>query len=164
MTASTQSKMKPALIGGASLAVASSVPYLEYANACCCALAIGGGVLAAYLYMKDAEPSAQAPLGQGFLLGGVTGLFGAVLGTLIAISMNLLTSGEDRSQEVFENLESAGAELPPEVIDMIVSLTSGGMASIVFGFIFTLVLFPIFAGIRSLIGVAVFNKKPLENA
>jgi len=160
MTASAQSKLKPALIGGASLAVASSVPYLEYANACCCALAIGGGVLAAYLYMKDAEPSAQAPLGPGFLLGGLTGLFGAVLGTLIAIPMNLLTSSEDRSREVIESLESAGAELPPEFIDIIVSLASGGMASIVLSFIVTLVLFPVFAGIGSLIGVAIFNKKP----
>ena len=162
MTASNQSKLKPALIGGASLAVASSVPYLEYANFCCCALAVGGGVLAAYLYMKDAEPSAQAPLGQGFLLGGLTGLVGAVVSTLISIPLSLLRSTEDRSQEVIESLESAGAELPPEVIDLIVSLTSGGMASIVFGFIFCLVLFPIFAGLGSLIGVAIFNKKPLE--
>ena len=162
MTASTQSKLKPSLIGGSSLAVASALPYLEYANVCCCALAIGGGVLAAYLYMKDAEPSAQAPLGQGFLLGGLTGLFGAVISTLISIPLSLVRSTDDRSQEVLDALGSA--DLPPEVIDMIVSFTSGGMAALVFGFLFSLVLFPIFAGIGSLIGVAIFNKKPPETA
>ena len=162
MTASTQSKMKPALIGGASLGVASSIKYLEFANFCCCALAIGGGVLAAYLYMKDAEPSAQAPLGQGFLLGGLTGLFGAVVAALISIPKSLLSSNADRSQEVIENLESAGAELPPEVIDFFVSLASGGPLALAITFIATVVLFPVFAGVGSLIGVAIFNKKPLE--
>jgi len=164
MTASNPSKMKPALIGGASLAVASSVPILNLANLCCCALVIGGGVLAAYVYMKDAEPSAKAPLGDGVLLGALTGVFGAVIATLISIPVTLLFSSLGAGDAISQALEQV--DLPPAVLGIIETFAGGGFAlgAIVIRFFFSLVLYVIFAGIGALIGVAIFNKKPPETA
>ena len=80
-----QSKLKPALIGGAALGVASSVPILNLANCACCALVIGGGVLASYFYMKDAPPAAGPAYGDALLLGLLTGVFGAVTSSVLSI-------------------------------------------------------------------------------
>ena len=61
MNQATRNKLKPALIGGSAEGFASSIPLLGLANVACGLLVVGGGVLAAYLYMKDAPPSARAP-------------------------------------------------------------------------------------------------------
>ena len=150
-----RSKLKPALIGGIAEGVASSVPFLGLANVACCALVVGGGVLAAYLYMKDAPPSAQAPLGDGLKLGLLAGLIGGLVYTLILIPMSLL--GLEMLPGMSEALENA--DLPPEVASM---LGSGGfsLGMILLALIFGLIIDPIFAGIGGVIGVAIFNKKP----
>ena len=163
MTQNTQTLMRPALIGGASLGVASAIPPVSFINCACCALVIGGGVLAAYLYMKDAPPAPSAPLGAGLLLGGLTGVIGAVTSTIVGIPVNLLMSaiGMRMGGGLAEMFESA--DLPPEALEMMEMFGSGGFSlmAILISFLVSLVIYPIFAGIGALIGVAIFNKKPL---
>lgn len=155
-----QSKLKPALIGGAALGVASSVPILNLANCACCALVIGGGVLASYFYMKDAPPAPGPAYGDALLLGLLTGVFGAVTSTVLSIPMTLLTS----SMGVWEGVSDAlrQADLPPEALDFIESFGTGGFAigALVIGLLFNLVIYSVFAGIGAMIGAAIFNKKP----
>ena len=149
MNQATPNKLKPALIGGIAEGVASSVPILNIANLPCCLLVVGGGVLAAYLYMKDAPPSAQAPLGDGLKLGLLAGLIGAVVFALISIPMAMLIPWWPFGPPPLENL-------PPEVASM---LSSPVPLAIFFGLI-SLIIDPIFCGLGGLIGVAIFNKKP----
>lgn len=148
-----RSMLKPALIGGIAEAVASSVPLLGLANVACCILVVGGGVLAAYLYMKDAPPSAQAPLGEGLKLGILAGLIGAVAFALISIPMALLAP--NLHNWPFGALPLEDFVLSPEYGGL---LSSGGQA--IFFSLIGLIIDPIFAGLGGVIGVAIFNKKP----
>ena len=162
MSNGTQSKSTPALIGGAALGVASSIPVLNLANCACCALVIGGGVLAAYLYMKDAPPAAKAPLGDGLILGLMAGGVGAVVATVISIPLTFLASSFGMSEVLEQALEST--DIPEPVRDILETLGAGGFSIgfIFIRFILTLVVYGIFATIGGLIGVAIFNKKPVE--
>ena len=155
-----QSKLRPALIGGAALGVASSVPVLNLANCACCALVIGGGVLASYLHLKGAPPAGRPAYGDGLVLGILTGVCGAVVSTILSIPMALLSSGLGMWQGVSQALENA--DLPPEVLDLVSSLGTGGLAfgALLIGFVFNLVIYSIFAGLGAMIGAGIFNKKP----
>ncbi len=154
MNQATPNKLKPALIGGIAEGVASSIPFLNILNIPCCLLVVGGGVLAAYLYMKDALPSAQAPLGDGLKLGLLAGLIGAVVFALISIPMALLIP--DLATWPFPSEAPENVDLPPEVVSM---LSSPVPLAIFLGLI-SLIIDPIFCGLGGLIGVAIFNKKP----
>lgn len=164
MTANPPTKLKAALIGGGALGVASQIPILNLANCACCALVIGGGILASYLYLKDSPPTAQAPYGDGLLLGLLTGVIGAFVGSIMSIPMTLLTSRlgtMDFLQEALQN-----SDVPPEVQDMLANFGSSGFAvgALLIGLLISVPIYCIFASIGSLIGVAIFNKKALETA
>lgn len=155
-------KIKPALIGGGSLGVANSIPLVNLLNCACCALVIGGGVLAAHLYFKDTPPTAERPFGDGIMLGALAGVFGAIVSTIISIPMTLLGLGSmDFMNDILEN-----ADLPPEMADMLSSMGGDGLAMgvLLVGLMFNLVIYAIFAGIGGAIGVAIFVKKPPATA
>ena len=159
-----ESKVKPALIGGVALGVANAIPFLNLLNCACCALVIGGGVLAAHLYFKDTPPTAERPFGDGIMLGALAGVFGAIVSTIISIPMTLLGIGLGSMGFVDEILENA--DLPPEVADLLASIGGGGLAigALLIGLLFNLVIYAIFAGIGGAIGVAIFVKKPPATA
>ena len=56
-------KMKPALLGGLIVGLLSAIPIVNY---CCCIWGIGGGALAAYLYIKDSPVPVKA--GDGAMI------------------------------------------------------------------------------------------------
>ncbi len=153
MNQATPNKLKPALIGGTAEGVASSIPVLNFLNCACCLLVVGGGVLAAYLYMKDAPPSAKAPLGDGLKLGLLAGLIGAVVFALISISIAVLTPD---LVSAFGPALPEGVDLPPKIA----SLLSSPVPLAIFLGLISLIIDPIFCGIGGVIGVAIFNKKP----
>lgn len=152
-------KLRAALIGGVALGVASAIPIINFANCFCCALVIGGGALASWLYLKQVPPGGQAPYGDGAILGLMTGAIGAVAGTIVSLPFNLMMGKIGYMDQMREAMDTA--ELPPEVAELMASLTSGEMAfPILFGMmLFNLVIYSIFATIGALIGVAVFYKK-----
>lgn len=158
------SKTQPALIGGIALGVASAIPPLSCLNACCCALVIGGGVLAAFLWLKDQPAMAEAPYGDGAVLGLMTGGIGAVVATVISIPVQLITTRMGWQPDMSQ-MEEAFEEMPPEVAQIIQPFLeqtmSGGVtiAAILMGFLFNLVVYSIFALLGGIIGVAIFHKK-----
>ena len=81
----TGKKVGAAAIGGCAGAVASQIPGLQILNLACCALVVGGGILAVYLALKDDPRSAAAPYGEGAKIGALAGVFGSVLGILIGL-------------------------------------------------------------------------------
>ena len=159
-------KLKPALIGGVALGIASALPGLNLLNCACCALVLGGGMLAAYFYLKQVPPSPKAPYGDGALLGVMAGAIGAVVATLVSIPLAPLNQAIGRAtglggdpDQVREGLEQL--DLPPQVEDLIVSLSAGEVTAVglLVGLAMNLIVFSIFALIGALIGVAVFHKK-----
>ena len=59
------SMLKPTLIGGGVAGLLGGLPLIGAINACCCALIIGGGFLAAFLYSKECQG-----VGAEFRAGG----------------------------------------------------------------------------------------------
>lgn len=166
MNGATPSKLKPALIAGVACGVASSIPFVNCINFCCCALVIGGGFLAVFLYFKESPPPAEAPYGDGAVLGLLTGVFGAITATVIGIPIRLvmtqigLQPDPAQLEEAFKNLE--GVDVPPQVLEFIKSFVAGGglgVVAILIGLITSLIIYSIFALIGGIIGVAVLHKK-----
>lgn len=155
-----QEMTRPALIGGGALGVASAIPGLNCLNCACCALVIGGGVLAAQLYLKDRPPTAQPPYGDGAKVGLFAGLVGAVVATIISIPLNLAFSGMRPDPAQLEEMMGQG-EIPPELVQLIETLgtTGQGAGGIFMSLLFYLVAFSIFATLGGVIGAAIFHKK-----
>lgn len=148
-------KLKPALIGGGVFGVLAALPYIENVNVACCALYIGGGALAVYLYLKDAPPRAKAPYGEGATVGVLAGLLGSVASTLTAIVVTALGFGENMADSM---AQQANVELPASLVPFLDrSKLSFEMAVGVL--VPSLIGYGIFATVGGLIGVAIFHKK-----
>ncbi|MEM1247110.1 MAG: hypothetical protein AAGA81_20720 [Acidobacteriota bacterium] len=154
-----QDKLKPALIGGVALGVASGVPLINLGNCICCAWVIGGGVLGTFLYLRDAAPSTQPPYGDAALVGVIAGLVGAFISTVLSTLFNMMISSADPFGRLASMMEAQG-DVPPELQEMLANMGSGGGGCIgfVFSLVFLCVVYPIFAVVGSLIGVAAFHK------
>lgn len=102
-----QDKLKPAVLGGVLLGLLSVIPVL---NVCCCLWATLGGVLAAYLYLKN-TPEASKSAGDGAVLGGIAGAAGGFLNFVIGVPLNIISNKALYSlfASVFESYDKAVA-------------------------------------------------------
>src|SRR5215472_3295122 len=94
--------VKPALAGGAFLGVLSSL--LSVGNCLCCMWILGGGGLATLLLQKQ-QPGRRLTYGDGAFAGVSSGLFGAMISTLISIPLKILSASFIESQQdAFEKM------------------------------------------------------------
>jgi hypothetical protein len=129
-------KLKPALLGGLVVGLLSAIPFVNY---CCCIWAIGGGGLAAYLYMKSSPMPIST--GDGAVLGALAGVIGAVLYLIIGVPIAYFISGaamEDAFRQANIHLPFTGLLL------FIVSGLIGGLVLLVLSVIGGLIAVPIF--------------------
>jgi hypothetical protein len=146
--------LKPALIGGVALGVLSSLPV---ANCLCCFWVIAGGVLAAYLYVKDAQVPVR--LGRGVALGLLTGLIGAIVMAVFSIPLHMLLSpGVGMLEQLRESMGQV-PNMPPETRRMMEELFAHGSIFYVLSLIFTLCFCSLFGMAGGAIGVAIFEKR-----
>jgi hypothetical protein len=147
-------KVKPAVIGGVVLGVLSSIPFVNFVNACCCLWAIVGGLIASYLYVKNSPTPASA--GDGAILGALAGIVGGLISLVIGIPLSIATSSMMQGLMLswIENLDPSQVELFRR------QFQSGGTVAgaIVNGLIGSLFLF-VFAIIGGLIGIPLFEKR-----
>jgi hypothetical protein len=152
---------KPALIGGVLLGILSAVPVIGAFNCVCCAWVIGGGMLAAHLYVRGA--SAAVTLGTGVLLGLLTGAIGAVVDTLFTLPIQLaLRSTAGFGNEIRQVLDRV-PNLPPETRDMLRNMFFNGRGLGLFFIILTgffkLAVYSVVGMLGGAIGVAVFERR-----
>jgi hypothetical protein len=147
-------KIKPAVIGGVILGLLSSIPFINWANACCCLWAILGGVLASYLYVKNSPTPASA--GDGAILGAVAGIVGGLVSLIIGIPLAIATSSLMQGMLVswIESMDPQQAEMFRTQL----AASSTVPGAIVNGLIQAVLLF-IFAIIGGLIGIPLFEKR-----
>ena len=141
------------------MGVLSGVPGLSLVNCLCCAGIMLGGFMAVFFYKKELKDSSP-PLtnGDALALGALAGVVGAVVTTILgAIFTSLLGFGMGGGMERLRSM-GFGDQIPPETLKIIQSLTSGG-ALLGIGFVFHLVIMPLFGLIGGLIGYAVFKPK-----
>jgi hypothetical protein len=157
MNGSSAGYFKPSLISGAAFGAASGIPLLNCANLACCALAIGGGFLGSYLYLKDAGGMPAAPpYGPAAIVGLLTGVIGAVVAAIVALPFQMMGvamgGGMSQLQDAL-----ADQDLPAGAEQFISTMAAGG--GVLVGFLINLVFFSLFAVIGALIGVAVLARK-----
>jgi hypothetical protein len=153
--------LKPTLLGGAVFGVAAAVPFLNLINCACCALAIGAGFLAAYLYSQECKSQGAAfRPGQGALVGLVAGAFYALTLTLVN-ALILLAVGDPVTPLLVEWFRSM-PNFPPEAIDAMEQEMAQGLnvAKMVLGFFINLLTGAVFATLGGLIGGAAFRFEP----
>ena len=156
------SMLKPALISGVAFGVAGSIPVINWINCACCALIIGCGFLAAFLYSKDCRAAGFAfRPGNGATVGLVSGLiYGVISGILGGLISATLGMGD--WQEVIDQIQASGADIDPEVLEQVSHFmeSSGGLMLILIGVFFALLFGAIFGTIGGLIGGSVFKVEP----
>jgi hypothetical protein len=154
--------LKPALISGVAFGVAGAIPVINWINCACCALIIGCGFLAAFLYSKDCKGVGAAfRPGNGATIGLLSGLiYGVVSGVLSGIISAAF--GMNDWQEVIDQIRASGAEIDPAVLDQISGFmeSSGSLMMILIGLFFALLFGAIFGTIGGLIGGSVFRNEP----
>src|SRR6185369_4205309 len=131
-------KLKPALLGGLIVGILSSIPLLNY---CCCIWGIGGGALAGFLYIKSSPVPVK--IGEGAVVGVLSGIIGAVLYFIIGIPIAYFISGANLEQ----TLRGAGVQLPLGVSGLLLFVVSGlivGALLLVLSIIGGLISVPIF--------------------
>ncbi len=154
----TPNRLKAAAIGGGAAGVASQIPGLSLVNCLCCALVVGGGMLAAFLALRNEPATEKAPYGDGALIGALAGVVAAIVGAIVLIPIAALF-GDPMEQMVrmLEGLEG----IPPEVLDAMGGDAAGAVGAFALvGFLMSLAVDVVFAAIGGVIGAAVFHKKP----
>jgi hypothetical protein len=148
-------KLKPAIIGGVVLGLLSVIPFVNFANVCCCLWAIVGGLLATSLLVKN-SPTPVKP-GDGALVGGLAGLVGAVISVVLGIPIDLATGPVMRNMMVglMERLDPRQADIIRQQIEA----AGPSIAGTIINALIMAVLLIIFSVIGGLIGVPIFEKR-----
>ena len=96
-------KLKPALLGGLVVGILSAIPFINY---CCCIWTLGGGALAAYLYIKSSPTPVS--MGEGAMVGGLAGVVGGIIYLILGLPIAILFG----IGAMEEQLTRSGVELP----------------------------------------------------
>jgi len=94
------SKLRPALIGGLVMGVLSAVtvvPQVPFVRFICCIWAIVGGVVAAYLYIKQSPTPAR--IGDGVVLGLIAGAIGSAISFVAFLLVSFYVSDRTLAEE-----------------------------------------------------------------
>ena len=132
-------KLKPALLGGLIVGVLSAIPLVQY---CCCIWSIGGGALAAFLYIKGS--SVPVKTGDGAVVGGMAGVVGGILYLIIGLPFAIFFGMAAMEQQ----LSNSGVHLP-----------FSGMILMIVTSIIGAILLALLATLGGVIGVAIFEKR-----
>jgi hypothetical protein len=129
-------KLKPALLGGLIVGLLSAIPFVNY---CCCIWAIGGGVLAGMLYIKDSPT--PVPTGEGAVVGALAGVVGAVIYLIIGLPIAFFFG----AAQMEEQLGRSGVQLPfSGTVLLIVGALIGALCLLVLATLGGLLSIPIF--------------------
>lgn len=157
--------LKPAVIAGVLIGILSAVPPLSLLNCACCAWVIGGGILAAHLYVKNSP--APVTLGSGVALGLLSGAIGGIVSTIFNIPVQILMSSvlaeyADQARKMLSELPN----LPPALREILTSATSGSLTvlSVILSGFFNLVVYALIAMLGGVLGVAIFEKRKIEGS
>jgi len=153
--------LKSTLIGGAVAGAVAGLPVLGALNCACCALIVGGGFLASFLYSRECV-GVGVPFraGNGAIVGLVAGMFYAIAATVVSGVVQSIVPPPDAAEIVAQLRQFM--DVPPEAEDYIHRFAGEGrsMFGMIIGFFFNLILAAIFSTVGGLIGGAVFKSEP----
>lgn len=132
-------KLKPALLGGLIVGVLSAIPFINY---CCCIWSIGGGLLAAALYIKSSPTPVS--IGEGAMTGGLAGVIGGIIYLIIGLPIALLFG----AAAMTDQLTRSGVDLP-----------IGGFVLMIISAIIGAIILAVLATLGGLLAVPIFEKR-----
>ncbi len=165
------SKQRPVLLAGLVIAALSGIPGLSLINCCCCAGIIIGGAFGTYLhrqdYLPDHPPMESSDALMVGLLGGLVGAVGAtILSAFVALAIgpieselvgNLMGKVLDRLVENGSIPSSTADEIMEQMEESLQNSLSFG--TLLTGFFFNIIIFPIFGMLGGLAGYGLFKPK-----
>jgi hypothetical protein len=138
--------------------VLSSLPFLSYLNGCCCLWVVVGGLVAAWV-MQQNHPYPITTT-DGVLVGLLAGIFGALIGLLVQVILSPVQRHLDLY--LFDSFGRMMGEVPPMIEEVIEQRRSGPAISVLGALgslAMMIIIWPIFAMLGGLLGVALFRKK-----
>ncbi len=153
--------VRPAIAGGVFLGLLSSLPVLQAGNCLCCMWVIGGGSIATYQLSRQ-QHGRRLGLGDGAFAGVLSGLFGAIIATVVSIPIKLISarflqSQQQSIEEMFRNMP----EIEGPMRDILMRMLSPEVSAltVLATFLSNLIFFALFAMVGGILTVAVLNKK-----
>lgn len=152
--------IQPALSGGMFLGLLSSIPVISAGNLLCCMWVLLGGGAAAVLLTRQ-RPLRTITYGDGAFAGVLSGFFGAIIGTAVQVSFDVLLKGffESQRQQIETALNQIGAE--GALRDLVLRVASGevSLGTVLFIFLGNLLAFALFAMIGGILAIAILKKR-----
>lgn len=164
--------LRPALVSGLLMGGLSALPFV---NACFCLWMIGGGMLASFLYMKQAASTAGGAdlrstaitSTDGAKVGLAAGFFGFITGFIIFFFIQgVMLAGRgsftSRFRRHIEEAITRQGDVPPETRQFLDWLTTPGGTAFFLVFMITVFFFA-FIGLGALggmLGASFFGKNP----
>ena len=137
-------RLKAALLGGTIAGVLSVIPFISI---CSCLWAIGGGLLAGFIYIRGS--ALPVTVGGGATVGALSGVVGAIIYLIVHLLITLVFGA---AVGLDEQLRRSGIELPLSGMVLI-------LISAIIGAIFIVGL----STVGGLIAVPIFEKRKGEN-
>ena len=155
--------VQPALAGGMILGLLSSIPLINLGNYFCCMWVLAGGAFAAYLLIQQRPGGIH--YGDGAFGGVLSGLFGALVSTLMSIPVRLLAAGSFQEQrQAMEDAFRQYPDLDSSMRDFMLRMVSPEISAPVLTFIFVtnVLVFSLFAMIGGILMVAVMERRKVK--
>jgi hypothetical protein len=163
-------KLIPVMIGALAMTATTVIPILNLVNCLCCAGIMGGAVLGVWFYKKNFPPDRPFTVGNGALIGTLSGLIAGALTSIIEfLQTGMLTGGSSESfnlqlDEVFRQMESQGQD--PAAIEQARQFIEMLFGSPVMLFVIILVgsllVFAGFGALGGVIGGNIFKTRYLQ--
>ncbi|HJR07426.1 MAG TPA: hypothetical protein VJ842_09230 [Pyrinomonadaceae bacterium] len=153
-------KTRAVLIGGVTLGLLSAIPPISFGNMCCCLWVVGGGALAAYLYVQ--RSATPVLLGQGAELGALAGLVGTLVSHSIGIPLGLILGDTFNAFMVsaFEKFNPEVAEQVRRQVEIAQAQSFVQKLPVILGTaVFNSIIYTAFATLGGLLGVKLFEKR-----
>ncbi len=149
--------VRPALTGGAFLGILSSLPIIAAGNCFCCMWVLGGGAIATLLLSKQ-QPGRRLTYGDGAFAGVSSGLFGAMIATLISIPLKIVSAPFVASQR--DSMETMLKDFP-ELLEFFRRITSPEISALTLTvtFISNLITYALFAMIGGILMAAYLERQ-----
>jgi len=153
MTEPHPSPFVPALIGGGTAGLLSSVPLL---GCFCCLWIIGGAMLSANLYARN-SPVSLTP-GDGAIVGVFSGIAAAVAASVVNLAFQ--PTNREIARRVADQMSQLFPNMSPEWDSALRSSTQGASpAMFLFSLFVQAAVFAVFGALGGVIGASLFGRK-----
>ncbi|MCD6532162.1 hypothetical protein J7K99_06945 [bacterium] len=146
-----------ALLSGILVGIISAVPYFSALN-CCCFWFILGGFWAGFIIWKE---SGNLPVGTGIGTGFLTGIFAAMVYSVLSTILFSLSS-ESTLAQMQEVLSQTNQDIPPEFVEVMEQLIQSPFVAFLVIFAFSILVFPLGGLFGGLIASLIFGKRKVS--